>query len=489
MKTSIIGSGFAGLSTAAILARNGYSVDVFEKNSQSGGRARQFKCDGYTFDMGPSWYWMPDVFDKFFQQFDKTTSDYYELIKLNPGFQVIFDNMSIPIPDSFEALKILFENIEPGSAKNLENFMLQAELKYKFGMDSLVYNPGLSISEFLNKGIVKNIFKLDLLKSYKTHVASYFKNPKLRKLLEFPVLFLGTAPKNTPALYSLMAYSGFIQGTYYPRGGFYKVIQALQDLCQDLGVNFHNNEDVQKLHVKRNQVHQLTTSKRDYKTELVVGTADYVHIEQDLLDRKYHNYSVDYWNKKTFSPSCLLFYLGVNKKINKLLHHNLFFDSSIEQHIKELYDDKVWPTDPLFYVCCPSKTDLTVAPEGKENLFLLMPITPGLKDTEQLRIHYFDILIKRLEQYTGDEISQFIEFKKSYCINDFVQDYNAYKGNAYGLANTLFQTANFKPSIVNKKVSNLYYSGQLTVPGPGVPPALISGQVVAQYILQNHSIR
>jgi len=489
MNITIIGSGFAGLSAAAILAQKGYSVHVVEKHNQIGGRARQFSEQGFNFDMGPSWYWMPDVFDNFFNQFNKSTKDYYSLVKLDPGFQIIFENHeTLVVPAAYEELETLFNKIETGSSCKLKKFMKEAEFKYGFGMNSVVFQPGVSWKEFCNIDLFKNIFKLQIFASYKNHVAKYFKHPKLRALLEFPVLFLGTAPKDTPALYSLMAYSGLIQGTYYPMGGFHEVIKGIGKLCQDLGVSFNLGESVEKINIENKKVKSLSTKENTYLTDILIGAADYHHIESKLLPKKFRNYSEKYWSKKTFSPSCLLFYLGINKKVKKLLHHNLFFDSDIDQHINDVYSQKVWPKDPLFYACCPSKTDSFTAPEGKENVFLLVPITPGLKDSMDLRNHYFDIIMKRLEKYCGENILDFIEYKKSYCVNDFINDYNAYKGNAYGLANSLFQTANFKPSIINKKISNLFYTGQLTVPGPGVPPSLISGQIVAKFINEKNPL-
>jgi len=440
-------------------------------------------------DMGPSWYWMPDVFEKFFKTFNKTSNDYYKLVKLDPGFQIIFQNNdTLKVPSNNEDLKQVFEQLESGSSRNLMRFMKEAKFKYDFSMNSFIYNPGVSWSEIIKKEIFQNTFRLQLFQSYKKHVAHYFKNEKLRALLEFPVLFLGTAPKDTPALYSLMAYSGLIQGTYYPMGGFNKVIEGMSSLCQELGVNIYTSENVRKIYIENNKASHIETNNTTYESDIIIGSADYHHIENKLLDKEQRNYSQKYWAKKVFSPSCLLFYIGINKKLKKLIHHNLFFDAKIEQHIKEIYKDKTWPTNPLFYACCPSKTDPNAAPKGHENLFLLIPITPGLKDEQNIREKYFQIIIKRLEQYCGESIHDSIIYKKSYCINDFISDYNAYKGNAYGLANTLLQTANLKPSIINKKISNLYYTGQLTVPGPGVPPSLISGQIVSKYIMHQHPL-
>ena len=484
-KIGIIGGGFSGLSCAAVLAKEGYNVTIFEKNNDLGGRARQFKHDGYTFDMGPSWYWMSDVFDKFFKLFGKSTSDYFKLVKLDPGFKMVFNNSnSIDLPSDWESILTLFDEIEEGSSVKLKSFMDDAEFKYNFGINKLVYEPGISITELFKKDILKNLLKLNLFSSYRKHISNYFNHPYLRTLLEFPVLFLGTPPQRTPALYSLMAYSGVKEGTYYPIGGFSKVIDGFVKLCTDLGVRFEKGVNVEKINIENGLVNSISTSSGQFDVDYVVGSADYQHVDSVLIEKEYSNYNSSYWEKKTFSPSSLLFYLGLNKKINNLEHHNLFFDEDIEEHISQIYNDPVWPSKPLFYACCPSKTDSSVAPLGKENLFLLIPIAAGLRDDSKLYDMYLNRIITRIEKYTGENISKNIEFKRSYCISDFENDYNAYKGNAYGLANTLMQTANLKPKIVNKRVKNLFYTGQLTVPGPGVPPAIISGQVVANYILK-----
>ena len=486
MKYTVIGSGFSGLSTAAYLAKEGHEVHVFEKNDTIGGRARQFKDKGYTFDMGPSWYWMPDVFDKFFKDFDKNPKDYYDLIELNPGFQIIFPEAhTLKLSSNWNEVLALFESYEPGSSKKLLSFMEEAEFKYNFGINKLVYEPGISLKEVCTSEIISNVFRLQIFKSYRKHVAKYFKNPFLIALLEFPVLFLGTAPAKTPAMYSLMAYSGIKQGTYYPMGGFAKVIDGMAQICKDLGVKFHLNSEIKDIVVENKKVVSIKTDSQEYKVDSLICSADYHHIDKEILPTHLSNYSEKYWDKRVLSPSCLIFYVGVNKKIDKLDHHNLFFDEDIDVHTNEIYVTKQWPKKPLFYVCCPSKTDPSVAPKNKENLFFLIPIAPGMEDSEAIRKTYFSKIIKRMERYCDHEIEKYIEYNRSYCINDFIQDYNSYKGNAYGLANTLSQTANLKPKIVNKHIDNLFYAGQLTVPGPGVPPSIISGNVVANYVM-NH---
>lgn len=486
-KIAIIGAGFSGLSATAYLASRGNEVHVLEKNDTPGGRARQLKTnEGYVFDMGPSWYWMPDVFERFFKDFGYKVSDVYDLKLLDPSFEVVYEKgKRIPIPADYSALKNLFENIERGSAARLDKFMEEAKHKYETGMENLVYMPGNSMSEFADPKIIKEAFRLQIFSSFSKHVRKYFSNPKLIALMEFPVLFLGAMPQETPALYSLMNYAGLKLGTWYPmNGGFGKVIESIKEICEKQGASFHFNSPIEKIIVEENCAKSLIVNGIKMDFDAVIASADYHHVEKDLLPDGYKNYNEDYWEKKTFAPSSLIFYIGLSKKIKSISHHTLFFEEDLFQHSVEIYKSPEWPSRPLFYVCCPSQTDETVAPEGHENLFLLMPIAPGLQDNENLRKKYFEIMLNRLENHIGEKIESFIDYKKSYCINDFIADYHAYKGNAYGLANTLRQTAFLKPKIRNKKIENLFYAGQLTVPGPGVPPSLISGKIASEELLK-----
>ena len=482
-KALVIGSGFSGLSSAAFLSKNGFEVTLVEKNKTVGGRARIFHEKGYSFDMGPSWYWMPEIFENFFNEFNLKIEDLYDLKQLDPGFKMVFKDKEINLPSSWNEICHLFDKYEENGADKLNKFMDDAQQKYSIGLDFLYNSPGVSIRELFNPQILKNINKLQLLTSYRNHIKKYFSNEYLINILEFPVLFLGTSAKHTPALYSLMAYSGIKQGTFYPIGGFNAVIKSMEKLCIDLGVNIVTGSEVKKINIKNKKVVSVSTENEEIETDYLIASADYAHVENQLLEKKYRNYSTEYWNKKNFSPSSLLFYLGVSKKLNKLDHHTLFFDEDIEQHSNDIYEKPIWPKKPLFYACCPAKTDPKVAPKDKENLFILVPIAAGLNDTEEIREEYFKIVMKRLEKYCGEKITEHIEYKKSYCVNDFITDYNAFKGNAYGLANTLMQTANLKPKIINKQLENMYYTGQLTVPGPGVPPSIISGQLVAEQII------
>lgn len=482
-KVAIIGSGFSGISAAAYAAKDGYEVHVFEKHNQPGGRARQFTTDqGFVFDMGPSWYWMPDIIENFFTDFGYKSTDFFELISLNPQFEMIFSEDKISVPENLSELKILFEEIEKGAGLQLDKFMKAAKFKYEVGMQDFVNKPCHNWTEFISPKIAKNALKLDLLSNFRTYVGKYFKNEKLRTLMEFPVIFLGASPKNIPALYSLMNYGGYALGTHYPKGGFYQLVLAMKKVAEKQGVIFHFNQTVESINTEKDQVTSLTINGDIHEFDTIIASSDYHHTET-LLNKEKRNYSEEYWKSKTFAPSSLIYYLGINQTLPNLKHHTLFFENDLDEHIDCIYEDKKWPEKPLFYVCCPSKTDANVAPKGKENLFLLMPLATGINDEEAVREKYLVEMLSRLEKQIGvSDLASMIEYKRSYCVSDFCSDYNAYAGNAYGLANTLNQTAVLKPKIKNQKLKNLFYTGQLTVPGPGVPPSIISGKIVANEI-------
>ena len=437
--------------------------------------------------MGPSWYWMPDVFEKYFKDFDKDINQYLNLKRLDPSYRVFFDDEVIDIPANYESLKELLESMEEGSGDKLDKFLKQAEKKYKIGIENLVYKPGLSISEFINKETLSGVLQLDVFQKMHKHIRKYFKNEKIIKLLEFPILFLGATPKNTPALYSLMNYADIKLGTWYPEGGMHKIVEAMVDLAEEKGVKFYTNEEVKKVSYSKRKISHVITTKKTYDADYVVCSGDYHHFDQNILEEKYRNYSESYWNKRVLAPSSLLFYIGLDKKLKNVSHHCLFFDKDFEKHAEEIYSTPRWPSEPLFYASFTSKSDETVAPKGHENMFLLMPTAPDLEDNKIIRERYFELIISRLEKLTNQNIKDHIVYKKSYAIRDFKKDYHSFKGNAYGLANTLFQTAILKPSLRNKKIKNLFFCGQLTVPGPGVPPSLISGNVVANELIKDIS--
>ncbi|MBL7559778.1 phytoene desaturase [Olleya sp. YSTF-M6] len=481
---AIIGSGFSALSASCYLAKQGHKVTIFEKNSTIGGRCRQFKKDGFTFDIGPSWYWMPDIFDKFFADFGKKTLDYYQLDKLSPAYKIFFKDENITIGDTLDKICTEFERIEPGSSIPLKKFIKKAGDNYDIAINKVVLKPGVSPLELITPETAMRVDQF--FKTISSEVRKNFKNPKLISTLEFPVLFLGAKPNKTPSFYSFMNFADFGLGTWHPKGGMYQIVLAMSSLAKSLGVIIKTDSNVSKIDVVNKSVSSITVNNNKLSFDVVLSGADYHHTET-LLDINHKQYSEKYWSKKTFAPSSLLFYIGFDKKLDNIQHHNLFFDTNFESHAEDIYDDPKWPSNPLFYANFPSKTDLTMAPVGCETGFFLIPIAPGIEDTLEIRAKYLDIILNRFERLTNQNVKNNIIFKESFCVNDFIKDYNSYKGNAYGMANTLLQTAFLRPKLKSKKLDNLYFTGQLTVPGPGVPPALISGKLVAQLINKYHN--
>lgn len=477
---SIIGSGFSAMAAACYLAKSGHKVSVFEKNASIGGRARQLKAEGFTFDMGPSWYWMPDVFERFFADFGKKTTDYYELIKLSPAYRVYYDiDDFIAIADNLPQIIADFEAIEKGSGQVLKEFMREAKANYDIAIKELVYRPGVSPLELVTVETAKKIGQF--FSNISKDIRKKFKNERLIHILEFPVLFLGAKPSDTPSFYSFMNYADFGLGTWHPKTGMFDVVRAMESLARELGVTFVTNANIEKINVESKVARSITVNGKTIPSNIILSGADYHHTET-LLDKEHRAYSEKYWDSRIFAPSSLLFYVGFNKKIKNISHHALFFDVDFERHAAAIYDDPKWPKEPLFYANFPSLTDKTAAPEGMESAFFLVPLAPGIEDTEALRNEYFDKIIERFEILTQQTVKKNIIFKQSFCKNDFVSEYNSYKGNAYGMANTLLQTAFLRPKLKSSKVKNLYFTGQLTVPGPGVPPALISGKLVSELI-------
>lgn len=484
-KVVIIGSGFSALAAAAYMAKANFSVTVLEKNEQLGGRASLLEIDGFKFDMGPSWYWMPDIFERFFKDFGKKVSDYYQLEKLSPGYRVYFGKDDfIDISDKPEKIIAKFEEIEPGSGKHLRKFMEDSRKNYEIAMKDLVYNPGKSILELVNFETAQRLHLF--VQNISQTVRKNIKNPKLRSILEFPVLFLGAKPQNTPAFYNFMNHADFGLGTWYPKGGFNAVALGMVELAKELGVKFLINQEVIEIETENTIAKRVKTSNDIFEADLVISGADYAHTEK-LLKQNEKNYSEDYWQKKVFAPSSFLYYVAFDRTVPELQHHNLFFDTDFGQHAIDIYDEPKLPKKPLFYANFSSKTDLNLCPEGKETGFFLIPVAVDLDDNQEIHDAYFELIMARIEENIGVDLRNSVLFKKSFGVKDFKKRYNSCRGNAYGLANTLLQTSILRPSISNKKIKNLFYTGQLTVPGPGVPPALISGKVVTDYILKNQN--
>ncbi|HLO90103.1 MAG TPA: phytoene desaturase family protein [Lentimicrobium sp.] len=488
-KVIVIGAGFSGISSAAYLAKEGFAVTVLEKNSIPGGRARNFTSNGFTYDMGPSWYWMPDIFESFFADFNRKVSDYYELERLDPAYKIFFGDHEVKLPASIEGIYELYEQIEPGSSKNLKVFLKEAEYKYRIGIGEFVHKPSHSMSEYMSWKILRAGLKLNMFSSFASYTNKYFKSPTIRRMLEFPVLFLGGTADTTPALYSLMNYSDMVQGTWYPKGGMFKVVEAMVKVAEELGVEFIYNAEVDHISINNGRVTSVNAQDKAFEVDHLIATGDYQFIEQKLLPAEYRKYSADYWDKRVLSPSSMIFYLGFNTRIPELEHHTLLFDEDFEEHAKSIYDNPSWPDRPSIYVSCTSRTDSSVAPQGHENVMILIPVAPGLNDSDEIRMKYYNHVIMRLERYTGRKLKDNIVYQRIYAHRDFETDYHAFKGNAYGLANTLLQTAFLKPKMRNSKISNMLFAGQLTVPGPGVPPAIISGEMAAKEIIKSQPVK
>ncbi len=483
-KIGIIGAGLSSLYASCYLAKAGYRVEVYEKNSMSGGRSQFFETDGFLFDMGPSWYWMPELVDALFADLNETRSDYFELKRLDPAYQVLWkDKTATKIPASKSDLYALFDEFEPNGGEKLKRFLADAKIKYDIATESFLENPGLKVGEILKMSVLKNALKLDVFKSVEKDVARRFTSEKARSILNFPVLFLGEMPSNIPSLYTLMNYADLELGTWYPEGGMHALAKALETIALKEGVVFHYGSPVDEIVVEASRATGLKVNGQIHTFDAIVGGGDYHHIEQTLIPAAFRRYSSAYWDKRKLAPSSLIFYLGISKKIPGLEHHNLFFDEDLTAHGKEIYDQPKWPSKPLFYSSAPSKTDENVAPTGQENMFILMPLAPDLEDSEEIRERYFKIIMDRMEERCGTSIADCVVYKRSFCIADFKSEYNSFKGNAYGLANTLMQTANLKPKM-QSKLKNVFFCGQLTVPGPGIPPALISGKIAAKQLMK-----
>ena len=479
-KTAIvIGGGFGGLSAACYLARDGYQVTLLEKNDQVGGRGMVMQEKGFTFDLGPSWYMMPDVFEDFFADFGKKPSNYFELTKLDPSYKVFFDAESY---DVFDAPRVyeLFEQIEPGSSEKLKKMLDKTGNEYEKVRKDLLEIPMTELKQAMHPSSVSMLTNPELVGTYHRRIKKYFKDSRLQQILEFMVVFMGGSPKNIPALYSLLAYVDMGLGIYYPMGGMNQLVEAFKKLAEELGVTIKTNSPVNTITTNNGVVDGVVAKGKHYGADLVVANADYHHVETTLLDQKYA--SVKNWQKKVTSPSALLIYLGVDTKVEKLRHHNLFFDVDWDHHFSEVFKKKKWSKDPLFYVGAPSVTDDSVAPKGHENIFVLAPMASGLKPTTKQLYKTADDIVARLSRHTGVDLPRHTVVRHVRAHEYFEESFNAYQGNAFGLAHTLRQSAIFRPPMKSKKLPNLYFVGQYTNPGTGVPLVTISGKTVAALI-------
>ncbi|HRI00643.1 MAG TPA: phytoene desaturase family protein [Saprospiraceae bacterium] len=481
----VVGAGISGLTAAIELSSNPeLEVTVIDKNGEIGGRARSFEWNGFHYDMGPSWYWMPEIFERFFKEHGEDLSKYFELLRLDPSYRVFFKQDRFDKPDDFEEALLKFESLQKGSSEFIRRFIRDAEFKYNAGMNTYVRTPADSMVEYFNFEVLSSFFKMDMFKSIDKEIRKGIQDEKLLQLLLFPILFLGAKPTETPALYSLMNYADLVLGTHYPKGGMIQLMNAFYQLALKKGVRFELNTELKRILAKDNNVYAIQTSKSELPCDGLIATGDYQHIDTHCLPQQYKQYDEQYWNSRKLAPSCLLFYLAIDKKLQGLLHHNLFFDTDFDAHSQSIYNLHTYPEQALFYVCVPSITDPSVAPMGKENVFILVPLSVEMSVDEAQERRLFEQIIHRIEAKTNQSIQEHILFKRSYNKDHFIEDYYSYKGNAYGLSNVISQTAFLKPKIKHKKLKNMFFAGQLSHPGPGLPPSLISGQLAAQLCKQ-----
>ncbi|MBN1617728.1 phytoene desaturase [Candidatus Dojkabacteria bacterium] len=486
-KIVVIGGGISGLSSAALLKNSGYEVILLEKNNELGGRGRIWKDKGFTFDMGPSWYMMPEVFENFFGLFGKKVSDYYNLLRLDSHYKVFFpDGNVFNISKDLDINVELFESVEKGAGDKLKKYLAKSRHTYETAMQDLVMLDYKNIFKYINVGFINSLLKLDPItsfsKSFHGYVSKYFRNPELQKIIEFTTVFLGGSPYNTPAFYNLITHADFNLGIYYPDGGINKFIQALSKLCSEVGVEVHTGEEVQHITVKDRKAISIETKNKSYPADIVLSSADYHFTETKLIDKNFRTYDDNYWSNKIMSPSAFNIYLGLNQKVSKLEHHNLYFDDSWEKSFKEVYNVHKWPDNPSYYVHVPSKTDPSVAPDGSEAVFILVPVAAGLEDDDTIREIMYEKVLSHFEGLVGQSIRDSIVTKRIFSHRDFNSSYNAFKGAAFGLAHTLGQTALFRPKNFSRKIKNLYYAGQYTNPGVGMPVCLLSSQITANLI-------
>ena len=481
----VVGAGVGGMAAAARLAQAGFSVTVVERNDQAGGRARIWKKDGYTFDMGPSWYLMPEVFDRFFAQFGKKTSDYYELAKLDPSYRVFFGNGEAhDVPPDSAGVRELFARLEPDGGAKLDRYLADAAYKYKIAVGEFLYRDYRSLFDFLNGRMMTEGLKLNVLGKLDAAVRRRFADRRARQILEYAMVFLGTSPNDAPAMYALMSHVDLTQGVFYPRGGLSAVAQGLRRLAEEQGVRFLLSTEVTRIATENGRAVRVEARGPDgaalsLPCDAVLANADYAHVETELLDAADCAYPRRYWEKRVVAPSMFLLYLGVKKRLEKLAHHNLYFQPDWNAHFDAIFQQPAWPEQPCFYVSCITKTDPDMAPPGRENVFVLVPVAAGLDDTDAVREAYAEKTIRHVEHVTGEEIAPHVETQRIFSHRDFAGDYHAWKGTALGISHTLFQTAIFRPALRSRKVANLHFAGQYTHPGIGVPMVLIAAEVSA----------
>jgi 1-hydroxy-2-isopentenylcarotenoid 3,4-desaturase len=479
----IIGAGFGGLSAAGLLARQGHDVTVVEQLDHAGGRATVWAKDGFTFDLGPSWYLMPDVYQRYFHRMGTSAEAELDLRRLSPSYRVYFGARDVvDVPADLDATLALFDTFEPGGAGKLRRYLDQAAYQYDVAMNEFVYRDYKRLSDFFSRRMLVEGTKLKVFTNLDRYVRTYFTSDRARKVLEYSMVFLGGAPDNTPALYNIMSHVDLVMGVWYPMGGMGAVVRAMQRLAEAAGARFLFDRPVRRIVVRDGRATGVETDEGVIDADIVLANADYHHVETRLLEPRHRQYSARYWETRVIAPSAFVLYLGLDRPVDGLAHHTLFLQHDWMKHFNTIFKRPAWPDRPSYYVCAASKTDPTVAPEGTENIFVLVPVAAGLEDTDAGRERFATMILDDLEAQIGETIRDHIVVRRSFAHRDFSARYNAYKGTALGLAHTLRQTALFRPRHKSKALEGVYFTGHYTHPGVGVPMTLISSQLVAEEI-------
>lgn len=480
-KVVIIGAGIGGLGAAGLFAKKGYDVTVVEKNANLGGRANIFEHDGFKFDMGPSWYLAPDIFEHYFNLVGEKVEDHLKLKRLSPSYRIFFRNNgeSLDINSNIETDAATFEAIESGAGEKLRAYLKQSKYQYEVATKSFMFKNYDTIFDFFNKRVMTEGQKLSVFSTMHRFVSKFFKSKKLQQVMEYTMVFLGTSPYEAPALYNLMSHMDFNQGVFYPEGGFYELIKALANIAEKNGAVLRPDSPVEQIIVKDGKAFGVRLEGRDViDADIVISNADMWFTETKMLDERYQTYKDRYWQKRVMAPSAFIMYLGVSEKLPSLIHHNLLFSEDWRKNFDDIYKAPCLPDEPSLYVCVPSVTDASVAPQGKENLFVLVPIASDLTINDENKEKYADRILALIEtEMNLPGLRGKIEYRLIYTVDNFAVDYNSLKGSALGLAHTLRQTAIFRPKNKSKKVGNLYYVGAGTNPGIGTQICLISAEL------------
>ncbi|MFC7132281.1 MULTISPECIES: phytoene desaturase family protein [Salinibaculum] len=486
---TVVGAGIGGLATAAALADSGADVTVLERHAHPGGRTGRIEDDGFTFDTGPSWYLMPDVFEWFFDRFDRSPEDYYSLTRLDPNYRVFFkDGDRVDVPADPDGVRELFESYETGAGAAFDTYLDESEFVYDVGMERFVYEDRPRFRDWVDTDVMRSLPAATLVKSMDDYVGQFFDHPKLKQLVQYTLVFLGGSPYNTPAIYTLMSHVDYNLGVYYPDdGGLYRVVEALADLATELGVDVETGVDVTGIQPGGTRGLQLETPERARDADTVVANAPPAHVERDLLPDRHRDHGDRYWDSRTYAPSAYMLYLGVEGSVDPLEHHTLVLPTDWRSHFEAIFDDPRWPDDPAYYLNVPSATDDTVAPDGHETVVILVPIAPGLDDGPDQRARFREQVLADVAEHTGVDLRGRIVTEHEASVRTFAERYSAPGGTALGMAHTLTQTGPFRPGRRADAVDDLYYVGGSTTPGIGVPMCLISGAHAADAVADDRS--